>query len=93
MPLAIVVDELFDVRGFVKLAQQKVVQDGVVQNHYAGTFQCAAVYGAVQGVIPQVIERHIAARRRDLHASMAAQLRQKSRGVIRHAGARGGRGE
>ena len=42
-PLAIVVDELFEVTLFIELAEQEVGQYGVVKDHHAGALQGTAI--------------------------------------------------
>ena len=89
LPFAIVVGELVDVRLARKLAQQEMVQHGVVQHHDSRLRQCPLVDGRVQPVVAQVVERDIAARGVHFHPPVPPQARQQSLCVIRYTGGRG----
>ncbi len=45
------------------MAQQEMMQDRIVQNNYSGLLQSAPVYGRVQRIVAQMIERDVAPRR------------------------------
>jgi hypothetical protein len=85
MPLAIVVNELVDVALRVELTEQEMIQDGVVEDHYARFFQGSAVDRSVKGIVAQMIEGHVGPLRRQLDAAELAESSQKGHGVVGYA--------
>src|SRR6516164_6623832 len=51
VPTAVVVDELVDIVSLVELTEKKMMQEGVVQHHDAGSLQGAAINLGVKRVV------------------------------------------
>ena len=56
MPFAVVEDELVDVLGFCRRAQEEVLENGVVEDNDARVFEGASVDVAMELIVAEVIE-------------------------------------
>lgn len=89
MPFAVVVDELIDVGVLVELAEQEVVEDGIVEHDGAGVAERSPVDIGVEGVVAELIEGGVAVVGRDFDGAVAAEFGEQGGGVIGDAAAGG----
>ena len=87
-PFAVVEDKFFDVGRLGKRTQEEVLQHGVVQDHHSGFSQSSRIDFAMQVVIAEMIEVHVARQVRQ-HFPRLLHLCQQRGGVV--GDTRGGR--
>ncbi len=66
----------------------EMVQNGIMQNHYARPLQRALMDLSMQLVIPQVIQKNAGIGRIHFHPAQLLERAQERRGIIGHAGSR-----
>ena len=64
------------------------MQDGVVQNYYAGTREGALVDGAVQRVVTEMVEVNVGFRGVHLYIHLPPESFEQGSGIVRHPGPR-----
>jgi len=85
MPLAVVVDELFDVSLFVQAPEKEVVQDGIVEYDNSRLFDRAPVDRAMKLVVAHVVEVNVRAVRARLDLAVFAKRAKQRGGIVGHA--------